>query len=189
MKIRDSGMPQESLWVTFFDVKTFLEKMQINRTVQNLMEIGCGYGTFTIDAAKAISGKIYAFDIEQEMIEYTQEKAKQQGLTNINFFNRDIIEQGSGLAAGEVDYVMLFNILHHDKPQDLLREAFNVLNRNGKLGIIHWRTDILTPRGPDISIRPTPENCIEWAYQTGFKIIKAPEILEPYHYGLIMEKP
>jgi len=55
---------------------------------------------------------------------------------------------------------MLFNILHHDKPQELLGEAYKVLRKNGKVGIIHWRTDMETPPSPEISIRPKPEQCI-----------------------------
>jgi ubiquinone/menaquinone biosynthesis C-methylase UbiE len=189
MKVRDSGMPSEDLWATFFDVEIILERMQVNNTVNNLMEVGCGYGTFTIDASKKITGQLFAFDIEQQMIDYTKNKIDQEGLTNIEFFNHDIIESGSGIKSGWVDYVMLFNILHHEKPLELLSVAHRVLNVNGKVGIIHWRTDIETPRGPDISIRPRPEQCVEWAKQAGFSIYKLPEILEPYHYGLIIEKP
>jgi cyclopropane fatty-acyl-phospholipid synthase-like methyltransferase len=40
--------------------------MQINKDVNNLMEVGCGYGTFTIPAAKRISGRLLAVDIEKE---------------------------------------------------------------------------------------------------------------------------
>ena len=188
MKVRDSGMPPETLWSSFFNVETILDIMQVNNTVNNLMEIGCGYGTFTINASKRIKGQLFAFDIEQEMIDYTKNKAEQEGLTNIEFFNRDIIANGSGIQDSSVDYVMFFNILHHDKPQQLLAEAYKALCNNGEVGIIHWRTDIETPRGPDMSIRPKPEECIEWAEQAGFRILKSPDILEPYHYGLIIEK-
>jgi hypothetical protein len=83
---------------------------------------------------------------------------------------------------------MLFNILHHDKPLELLNEAYKVLRTGGKVGIIHWRTDMETPRGPDMSIRPKPEQCIAWAEKAGFTIFQYPEILVPYHYGLILEK-
>lgn len=189
MKVRDSGMPAESLWATFFDIETILDRMQVNKMVNNLVEIGCGYGTFTMGAAKRITGKLFAFDIEPEMIDYARKKAGKEGLTNIDFFNRDVIVNGSGLASGSVDYVMLFNILHHEKPNELLTEAYKVLSKNGKVGIIHWRTDIDTPRGPDMPIRPKPEQCVEWAKDAGFRICKTPEILEPYHYGLIIEKP
>lgn len=182
-------MPAESLWATFFDTDYILDKLKVNKSVRNLVEVGCGYGTFTINAAKRISGKLFAFDIENEMIDFVMKKAEQENLSNIDFFNRDIIADGSGLEKGSVNYVMLFNILHHEKPMEILTETFNILNKNGKVGIIHWRTDMETPRGPEMSIRPKPEQCIEWAEQAGFKIHKSPEILEPYHYGLIIEKP
>jgi len=181
-------MPPETLWSTFFDVDTILNKLQVSNVINNLVEVGCGYGTFTISAAKRITGNLFAFDIEQEMINYTRNKAEKENLTNIEFFNRDIIVSSSGLAASSIDYVMLFNILHHDKPQELLSEAYKTLNTHGKAGIIHWRTDIETPRGPDMSIRPKPEQCVEWAKQAGFDIYKSPEILVPYHYGLIIKK-
>src|SRR5690606_1588020 len=76
---------------TFFEVETILDKMLVNKIVNNLMIVGCGYGTFTINASKRLAGKLFAFDIEQEMINYTRKKAEQEGLTNIEFFNRDII--------------------------------------------------------------------------------------------------
>ena len=41
-----------------------------------MADFGCGYGTFTIPAARIISGKIYAFDIEPEMIKAVEQKAK-----------------------------------------------------------------------------------------------------------------
>lgn len=188
MKVRDSGMPDESLWATFFNTDFILEKLEVNKSVSNLAEMGCGFGTFTINAAKRISGKLFAFDIEQKMIDNTRIKAKNEDLKNIDFFRRDIIVDGLGLSEGSIDYVMLFNILHHEKPLELLNEAFKVLKAGGKTGIIHWRTDMETPRGPGMSIRPKPEQCIEWAEQAGFKISKMPEILEPYHYGLILQK-
>lgn len=188
MKVRDSGMPEETMWSKFFNVGRILEDMQINNSVGTLMEVGCGYGTFTIEAASRISNELHAFDIEQEMIEVAKNKAHQRGVSNIIFRSRDIISEGSEIADNSLDYVMLFNILHHEKPWELLNESRRVLKEKGKVGIIHWRTDIETPRGPDMSIRPTPEQCVEWAEQAGFRIHKSPVILEPYHYGLIIEK-
>lgn len=188
MKVRDSGMPPESSWSSFFEVEKILDFMMIDKSIGNLMEIGCGYGTFTISAAKRISSKLYAIDIEQEMIDITLEKANQSGLTNIDFIRRDITANGAGLPENSLDYVLLFNILHHENPLELLNETYRVLKHNGLAGIIHWRTDITTPRGPDISIRPNPQQCAEWATIAGFEVFKTPEILEPYHYGLIIKK-
>lgn len=86
----------------------------------------------------------------------------------ISYFNAGILfANGSGLVSGTVDYVMLFNILHHEEPLELLNEAYKLLCEKGKVGIIHWRTYIETPRGPDMSIRPKPEQCITWAKKSG----------------------
>lgn len=73
------------------------------------MEFGCGYGTFTIPAAKTIKGKIYALDIEPDMIQITKEEAEKNGLNNIQTVLCDFMAEGSGLPDGSVDYVMLFN--------------------------------------------------------------------------------
>jgi ubiquinone/menaquinone biosynthesis C-methylase UbiE len=76
---------------------------------------------------------------------------------------------------------MLFDILHQDKPNEFLDEAYRILKQNVKVGIVNWRTGIETPLGPNISIRPKPEQCFKWAKKRGFAIHKKPIILEPYH--------
>jgi ubiquinone/menaquinone biosynthesis C-methylase UbiE len=189
MKVRDSGMPEERLWSSFFNVENILSVLHVDHSILNLMEVGCGYGTFTIEAAKRISGKLYTFDIESEMVAIAHDKATEGNIANIEFFVRDIIAEKSGLPLKSMDYVMLFNILHHENPLDLLAEAYFVLKKGGKAGIIHWRSDIETPRGPALSIRPGPEQCIEWALLSGFEIYLNPVILEPFHFGLIIRKP
>ncbi len=64
LKIRESDMPKEEEWNKFFDPEVMLRLIGLNSTVEDVADFGCGYGTFTIPAAKIISGKIYAFDIE-----------------------------------------------------------------------------------------------------------------------------
>jgi hypothetical protein len=85
---------------------------------------------------------------------------------------------------------MLFNILHAERPEVLLDEAFRVLKPSGLLAITHWKYDPTTPRGPSMEIRPRPEQCRVWAEQLGFRILE-PGIIElpPYHYGMVLERP
>lgn len=187
MKIRDSGMPDKDMWERFFSPAKILETLGFNQGVQDAVEFGSGYGTFTIPAAKMISGRLFAFDIESDMVEATKKAAVDQRVTNIEAVVRDFMENGTGLKAESVDYVMLFNILHLENPVDLLREANRVLKAGGKVGIIHWNYDPATPRGPSMDIRPKPEDCIKWAEQAGF--IKSRRFdLKPYHYGIVMTK-
>jgi ubiquinone/menaquinone biosynthesis C-methylase UbiE len=83
---------------------------------------------------------------------------------------------------------MLFNILHHESPLDFINEAYRILKQNGKVGIIHWRSDVDTPRGPDLSIRPKPSQILQWIDKSKFSIYKEPVVIEPYHYGLVITK-
>lgn len=190
MKTRQSGMPEEDLWVTFFEPETVLRKLGLDPSCGDLVDFGCGYGTFTIPAAQIVSGTVYALDIEPEMIRVTRSKAESAGLRNVGTVLRDFFSEGTGLPPASVDYAMLLNILHAECPDVLLREAYRVLRPGGKLAIMHWNCDPATPRGPSMDIRPRPEQCRDWAVQEGFRLLESGIMeLPPYHYGMILERP
>jgi ubiquinone/menaquinone biosynthesis C-methylase UbiE len=85
---------------------------------------------------------------------------------------------------------MLFNILHAERCEVLLEEAFRVLKPGGLLAIMHWNYDPTTPRGPSMDIRPQPEQCCDWAEQARFWLLPPGFIdLPPYHYGMVLERP
>ncbi|HCI44620.1 MAG TPA: class I SAM-dependent methyltransferase [Candidatus Omnitrophica bacterium] len=187
MKGRDSGMPHKEMWEGFFNPAQTLAVMGLDKDVTDAAEFGCGYGTFTIPAAKMIRGAMHAIDIDAEMVAQTKEAAGKAGLKNVNAVLRDFVAEGTGLNNESVDYVMLFNILHIEDPGALLREAWRILRRGGKLGIIHWNYDPATPRGPSMDIRPKPEQCIQWAREAGFSGPVQYD-LKPYHYGIVLTK-
>ena len=186
-KIRESGMPPEEDWSSFFNIEEILKRMQIDSHVVDAVDFGCGYGTFTIPAAQRIAGVMYAVDIDPKMTQTVEGKARTLGLVNVRPIVRDLLREGSGLEDDCADYVMLFNILHSEQPLILLREAFRVLKRGGMLGVIHWVRDPTTPRGPPLNMRPTVEQCTEWCLETGF-VQGSSTDLKPYHFGLIMRK-
>jgi SAM-dependent methyltransferase len=184
MKTRESGMPEEAIWRGFFDPPTILAKLGLTSDCRNVVDFGCGYGTFTVPAARIVQGTVFAFDIEAEMVEATRCKAEIAHAKNVEVMPRDFAAAGTGLPEASVDYVMLFNILHADERLTLLREAWRVLRADGKLGIIHWNYDSSTPRGPSMEIRPRPEQCRSWAEQVGFELLPPGLVdLPPYHYG------
>jgi ubiquinone/menaquinone biosynthesis C-methylase UbiE len=182
-------MPAEELWSGFFDVERILNCMQVNSEIIAAADFGCGYGTFAVPAAKRIGGILYAIDIEMELLRAVSSKAREAGLTNVRTILSDLLREGSSLRNESVDYVMLFNILHSEDPLNLLREAFRVLRREGRLGIIHWVRDASTPRGPPLEMRPTVEQCVEWSRQAGFNESTASSMrLQPYHFGVVVSK-
>lgn len=189
MKTRESGMPEEEIWNRFFDAEAILRSLKLTPLCRDVVEFGCGYGTFTVPAARIVSGTVHALDIEAVMVAITQSRAEANGLRNVRARLCDFVSGGAGLADASVDYVMLFNILHTERPEVLLREAHRVLTAGGLLGIIHWNYDPATPRGPSMDIRPRPEQCRDWAVQEGFRLLPPGIIdLPPYHYGMALER-
>jgi SAM-dependent methyltransferase len=186
MKTRESGMPSEEMWQGFFDPPAILRKLGLTEQCGSVLEVGCGYGTFTVPAARIAQGTVYAVDIDPAMLATTRTRTEAAELRNVELHQRDFTEDGSGLPDGSVDYVMLFNLLHADERMQILDESKRVLNSNGKLAVIHWNYDASTPRGPSMAIRPRPEECRFWAEQAGFSL-HSPGLIDlpPYHYGFV----
>ncbi len=183
-------MPDEAMWSGFFSPEQTLARLGLEATCGDAADFGCGYGTFSIPAARIVRGTAHAFDIEADMIATTARKAETAGLANVRTLQRDFVALGTGLPAESVGYAMLFNILHCERPEILLREAWRILHRGGRLGIMHWNYDPSTPRGPTMDIRPRPEQCRDWALDAGFRLHSPERIdLPPHHYGWAIEKP
>jgi len=181
-------MPDFEVWESFFDPNAVIEALEC-AGAHDVVEFGCGYGTFTIAAAKRIRGRIFALDIDPEMVRITAAEAISAQLSNIDVTLCDFVSGGTGLTDGVTDFAMLFNILHIEEPVALLREAHRVLVPGGKAGIIHWRTDIVTPRGPSLSIRPSPQQCRLWGEEAGFqfeRFVSLPGC--PWHWGMILRR-
>ena len=79
MKLRESGMPEENYWETLLEVDLILDRLGFDATLRDVVELGCGYGTFTLPVARRISGIIETLDIEPAMIERTRQRAEAAG--------------------------------------------------------------------------------------------------------------
>lgn len=191
MKGRESGMPDEAYWASFFDPEGILDKLRVTQGGSyNLVEFGCGYGTFSLPAAKRTQGTVTALDIEPLMVELVAERAKAEGLLNVRAELRDFVEQGTGVTYGSQGHAMVFNLLHIEEPLALLREVFRSLEPGGIVSVIHWRSDIETPRGPPLDIRPKPEQCAAWLSEAGFDSVIHVDLgpSAPYHFGLLAQR-
>lgn len=190
MKYRESGMPSEKMWDTFFNPIEILNKMDINKQIKTIIDVGCGYGTFLFPIAELVSTRAIGIDIDNEMIESCRNKIKKQNTSKIKLINGDISNDDTLKELkkynGDIDYITLFNILHCEEPIKLLENVYDILNKDGKVGVIHWNHEE-TPRGPSMEIRPKPEMIIEWASKAGFVLKKQIE-LPPHHFGLVFIK-
>lgn len=185
MKLRESGMPEEAYWESLFDVPRILDELGIDASLEDVVELGCGYGTFTLPAARRVGGVITAIDIDPDMAARTSRRARDAALSNVVCHVADVLTDGFGVAPESQDACLLFNVLHCEEPVRLLSEAARIVRPNGFVFVVHWRFDSATPRGPSMTIRPRPENIIAWAAQTNL-LHDASGVLElpPWHYGI-----
>jgi SAM-dependent methyltransferase len=185
MKLRESGMPEQAYWETLFDIDLTLDRLRIDHRLRDVVELGCGYGTFTLPVARRITGRIRTSDIDPSMVERTAQRAAKEGVENIICELRDVFQDGYGVEPSSQDACLLFNILHCESPQRLLEEAVRVLRPEGLVHVIHWRHDPATPRGPGMDIRPHPEQIIRWASAAGLSSpLDGVLDLPPWHYGI-----
>jgi SAM-dependent methyltransferase len=189
MKVRDSGMPDQDYWESLFDIPAILDGLGLGARINDAVEVGCGYGTFTLPVARRIRGTLHTFDIEPAMVAQTRARLQQSGLGNVVVQQRDVIANGFALPARSVDAVLLFNILHAENPVEWLRRSAELLAPAGRIAVIHWRSDIKTPRGPELAIRPRPENVSAWARETGLLVAEEPpHALPPWHFGVTLRR-
>lgn len=190
MKGRESGMPDEDYWGTFFNPRCIVERLDCAESSRGLVEFGCGYGHFTVPAAQLAKGQVIALDIEPGMVAATRSRVEAAGLSNVEIRRRDFVAGGSGLGDSCADHAMLFNILHIEDPVGLLSEAFRILVPGGKASVIHWRSDRETPRGPSMRIRPRPEQCRDWGERAGLRFVRDEALACcSYHWGLVLKRP
>jgi len=188
VKVADSGMPDEAYWGSLFDIAGIVDWLELTGIASPIVEVGCGYGSFTVPVAKKTNSQIYAFEIESAMLETAQQNAQKEKLSNVHFYLRDILEQGTGLEANSIGMVLLFNILHFDEKRVMLKEASRILKQGGKVAIIHWRKDIETPRGPVMHSRPDKKEILKAVSGLDLYYSGNSTILEPYHWGIQLTK-
>jgi len=107
------------------------------RPGQEVLEIGCGTGFFTIPAAELVGdkGHLYAMDPHPLAIEEVTRKVQDAGLANVRLIRADATE--AGLASGCVDLILLFGVIPAPIiPLDrLLDEMHRLLRSEGALAV------------------------------------------------------
>jgi ubiquinone/menaquinone biosynthesis C-methylase UbiE len=134
------------------------------------MDVGCGYGFFTIPAAQIVGekGKVYAVDIDASAIDRLKHEAAEKGLKNIR------AEVGTAeetvFCDGCADIVFYSTVLHDFRdPAKVLRNAKLMLKPSGKLVNLDWKKKP-TAFGPLLQIRFSEEQAANLIKQAGFTV-------------------
>ena len=153
-------------------------------------DFGAGTGAYAVAAARRVgeSGRVYAIDVQKELLSSVTTAAKKEGLSNIEILWGDIEEpHGTKLADGSVDVVIVSNVLFQsENKMGLLSEAGRVLKKGGKLLLIDWADSFggLGPHPDHVIKKNDARKMLENARFAYGRDIEAGE----HHYGMVFEK-
>lgn len=122
------------------NVSTLLKNMDIQST-DVIADIGAGSGYHTFKmATKAKKGKVYAVDIQPEMLNAITTNPKYQKLKNIETILGD--ETSVNLPDNSVDKILLVDVYHEFSfPYEMVMSMKKALNPKGKIYLIEYRTE------------------------------------------------
>lgn len=109
---------------------------------------GTGYFTFPIAAQVGDKGKVYAVDIQDEMLTIIRQKAKAGGFKNVLAVKGKITDPK--LPAEAVDLILLVDVYHEfSHPFEMTEAMVRALKPGGRLVFVEYRAE-----DPTVPIKP-----------------------------------
>lgn len=183
-------MPIISGGTHLLNPQVLLGKLGLNIGMK-FADLGCGgVAHFVLPAARIVgqSGRVFAVDVLQTVLQSVESKARLENLMNIQYVWADLEVLGSSnIADGSVDVAILKNVLFQSHKHDaVLAEAARIMKPAGRLLVVDWKNPG-SPFGPPRNIRVKKEDVVAFAQTFHLK-----EILDfdagQFHFGLIFEK-
>jgi ubiquinone/menaquinone biosynthesis C-methylase UbiE len=147
-------------------------------------DLGAGGGWFTIRLARRVgpNGRVYAEDIQPQMIGAIERRVAREGL-------KDRVVPLLGTANDPklkvpVDAVLIVDAFYEmEQPTVLLRNVAHALKPTGRLGIVEFKKDGGGP-GPPMGERVEPDVVIRNAQEAGLRLCSRETFLR-YEYMLV----
>lgn len=160
-----------------------LDALHLEQT-STLADVGAGTGYFSVRIAKRLpKGKIFAADIEPDMVLYLGKRAQHEHLTNL------VPVQASADAADlpePVDIILVVDTYHHIGNRiEYFAKLRPSLRHAGRLAIIDFKAD--SPGGPPAQYRVSPERVTQELNAAGYSLMETLRFL-PRQYFLIFQK-
>jgi ubiquinone/menaquinone biosynthesis C-methylase UbiE len=172
--------------MTFTNPKNNISNLNLNDGM-TVVDLGSGAGAYSLIAAKEVgSGKVYAVDVQNGLLERLSRDATEKGLSNIEVVSADLENiRGSGLKDNSADALIISNILFLiDNKDSFVKEAGRILRPEGRALIIEW-SDSYGGLGPQPEHILSESDAVSLFERNGFRIEKKLLDAGEHHYGFI----
>jgi ubiquinone/menaquinone biosynthesis C-methylase UbiE len=155
----------------------------------SVADVGAGTGFMSLRMAKRVgpTGKVYAEDVQPEMLRRLRQNAEQAKLANIETVLGT--EADPKLPAGKLDLILLVDVYHEfSQPQKMLRRMRDALKPDGRLVLLEYRKE-----DPTIPIRPEHKMSVQEVKTEieaeGFHLADVIETLPRQHILILTKTP
>ncbi len=168
----------------FSDPATNLAKLGLNDGMK-VVDLGAGSGFYSIEAAKKVgsSGRVYAVDVQKDLLERLRSVGASQGLHNIEVIwgNAEKIG-GTKVKESLADRVIASNVLFQiAKLDDFVLEIKRILKPGGKVLVVDWSG--VTPLSPKTIVSEMQARAL--FEKNGFKVDQSFGAGD-HHYGIVL---
>jgi ubiquinone/menaquinone biosynthesis C-methylase UbiE len=130
----------EALWrAQLADAQTALLAAAALQPGQHVLDVACGTGLVTFEAARAVgpSGRVLGIDLSGAMVEATRYGARQRQAGNVSVARMDA--EALELPDASVDVVLCaLGLMYLPEPERAVREMHRVLRPGGRLVLAVW---------------------------------------------------
>jgi ubiquinone/menaquinone biosynthesis C-methylase UbiE len=152
-------------------------------------DVGAGTGYFSLKIAKRVAptGKVYANDIQPQMISKLRASAEAAGITNVVPVLGT--ESNPNLPIAQLDLIIMVDVYHElSRPQRMLQQLHAALKPNGQLVLLEYRKEDLS-----VPIRPEHKMSLEEVKAEvepeGYRFEKSVETLPWQHMVFFRKAP
>lgn len=152
-------------------------------------DIGAGTGYMSLRMAKRVapSGRVYANDLQPEMLQMLRANAEAAKISNVETVLGAVDDPK--LPKDALDLVLLVDVYHEfSEPQKMLRRIRETLKPDGRLVLLEYRKE-----DPKVPIRPEHKMSVAEVKAEleaeGFKLSKVMETLPRQHILILTKAP
>lgn len=150
-------------------------------------DVGAGTGYFALPIATAVApgGRVFAVDLQPEMLERLRERLAPDAAVTL--------AQGDAarttLEPASVDVAFLANVWHElDDPAAVLAEMQRIVRPGGRIAIVDWSPDAAEEPGPPREHRVANAAVAALLAKHGWRVT-ANALVGRYHYEIIAARP
>lgn len=159
-----------------------IEKMNLSPNSM-VADIGAGTGYYTFKIAEKLPyGKVYAVEIQDELIRYLNTRKMETGSTNVVVIKGD--SESPNLPESSLDLAIMVDVYHElQYPKEMLQYISNALKNDGKILLLEYRAE-----DSKVPIKPLHKMSVEQVNKemavSGFRLVYDGEFLPIQHFLL-----